>query len=167
MTRDGGRRGRAQRRLGQVSRALALCGLAGRVAPVGICAPPVAHPQQWPAARSAGLIDPSTEARITELLRQMSLEEQVGQVIQTDIGAVTPEDLRRYPLGSILAGGDSGPHGDERAAPAMWLALAREFRAVSVERRAGHTPVPLPFGIDPGHGPTNNVAPGISPPKSR
>ena len=62
-----------------------LCGLVCTVAPVGICAPPVTHPQQWPAARSAGLIDPGTEARITELLRQMSLEEQVGQVIQTDI----------------------------------------------------------------------------------
>ena len=140
-----------------------LCGLACTVAPVGICAPPVAHPQQWPAARSAGLIDPGTEARITELSRQMSLEEQVGQVIQTDIGAVTPEDLRRYPLGSILAGGDSGPHGDERAAPAVWLALAREFRAVSVERRAGHTPIPVLFGIDAVHGHNNIVGAVIYP----
>ena len=140
-----------------------LCGLACTVAPVGIGAPPLAHPQQWPAARSAGLVDPGTEARITELWRQMSLEEQVGQVIQTDIGAVTPEDLRRYPLGSILAGGDSGPHGDERAAPAVWLALAREFRAVSVERRAGHTPIPVLFGIDAVHGHSNIVGAVIYP----
>src|SRR6266699_1477099 len=154
MTRDGGR----------WRRALVLCGLACTGAPVGICAPPVAHPQQWPAARSAGLVDPGTEARITELLRQMSPEEQVGQVIQTDIGAVTPEDLRRYPLGSILAGGDSGPHGDERAAPAVWLALAREFRAVSVERRAGHTPIPVLFGIDAVHGHSNIVGAVIYPP---
>ena len=153
MTRDGGR----------WRRALVLCGLACTVAPVGICAPPVAHPQRWPAARSAGLIDPGTEARITELSRQMSLDEQVGQVIQTDIGAVTPEDLRRYPLGSILAGGDSGPHGEERAAPAVWLALAREFRAVSVERRAGHTPIPVLFGIDAVHGHNNIVGAVIYP----
>jgi len=154
---------RTTRDCGRWRRALVLCGLAFAVAPVGICAPPVAHPQRWPAARSAGLIDPGTEARITELLRQMSLDEQVGQVIQTDIGAVTPEDLRRYPLGSILAGGDSGPHGDERAAPAVWLALAREFRAVSVERRAGHTSIPVLFGIDAVHGHNNIVGAVIYP----
>jgi hypothetical protein len=28
----------------------------------------------------------------------MSLEEKVGQIIQTDIGVVAPEDLARYPL---------------------------------------------------------------------
>src|SRR2546425_5494831 len=153
MTRDGGRGWRA----------LVLCGLACTVAPVGIGAAPVAHPQQWPAARSAGLIDPGTEARITELLRQMSLEEQVGQVIQTDIGDVTPEDLRRYPLGSILAGGDSGPHGEERAAPAVWLALAGEFRAASVEPRGGHPPIPVLFGLDAVHRHSNIVRAAIYP----
>jgi beta-glucosidase len=133
------------------------------VGSVGRAAAPVVHPQQWPAARSVGLVDPGTETRITELLKQMSLEEHVGQVIQTDIGAVTPEDLRRYPLGSILAGGDSGPHGDERAVPAVWAALAREFRAVSVEHRAGHTPIPVLFGIDAVHGHNNIVGAVIYP----
>jgi beta-glucosidase len=162
MSRDGGR-WRAQRRLGRRAGGLLLCGLVCICPPAGIAAPSVAHPQQWPSARSAGLIDPSTEARIAELLKQMSLEEQVGQVIQTDIGVVTPEDLRRYPLGSILAGGDSGPHGDERAAPAAWLALARDFRAASIEHRPGHTPIPILFGIDAVHGHNNIVGAVIFP----
>jgi beta-glucosidase len=90
---------------------------------------PAVHPERWPSAHSRGIVDPQTEARITALLSVMSLEEKVGQVIQTDISAIEPEDLRRYPLGALLAGGDSGPNGDERATPAEWLKLVREFRA--------------------------------------
>jgi beta-glucosidase len=63
-----------------------------------------AHPALWPTAHSTGLVDPATEARITALMAGMSLEEKVGQMIQADIGSITPEDLRHYPLGSILAG---------------------------------------------------------------
>ena len=115
------------------------------------------HPQRWPAAHSTGLVDPQTEERITALLGVMSVEEKVGQVIQTDIGSIDPEYLRRYPLGSILAGGDSGPDGDERASPAQWLELAREFRRVSTESRPGHMPIPVLFAIDAVHGHNNVV----------
>ena len=118
---------------------------------------PVVHPERWPSARSAGIVDPGTEEWITALLAVMSLEEKVGQVIQTDIGGVDPEDLRRFPIGAVLAGGDSGPEGDERASPEKWLALAREFRAVSTESRPGHVPIPVLFGIDAVHGHNNVV----------
>lgn len=121
------------------------------------------HPEAWPQARSAGLINKATEARISALLARMSLEEKVGQVIQTDIGSITPEDLRRYPLGSILAGGGSGPKGDERASADAWLELSRSFHAVAIEPRAGHTPVPLMFGIDAVHGHNNVIGAVIFP----
>jgi len=117
----------------------------------------VVHPDRWPAAHSAGLIDPGTEERITRLLAAMSLEEKVGQTIQTEIGAIDPEDLRRYPLGSVLAGGDSKVRGNHRAPPAAWLSLAQEYRAVSLEARPGHTPIPVIFGIDAVHG-HNNIS---------
>ena len=113
------------------------------------------HPQNWPQAHSRGLVDAATEARITELLARMSLEEKVGQLIQTDITAIVPEDLRRYPLGSILAGGGSGPNGDDRASADAWLQWSRALRAVALEPRPGHTPVPVLFGIDAVHGHNN------------
>src|SRR3990170_7401161 len=76
----------------------------------------VAHPERWPQARSTGLIDPATEAFVTDLMAKLSLEEKVGQMIQGDTSDVTPGDLRQYPLGSILAGGNSPPLGsDDRA----------------------------------------------------
>lgn len=117
----------------------------------------LAHPALWPVARSTGLVDPDTEARITALMARMSLEEKVGQMIQADIGSITPEDLRRYPLGSILAGGSSPPIGaPDRSPAAPWTATARAFDAVAQEKRPGHTPIPLMIGIDAVHG-NNNV----------
>ena len=140
-------------------RILVACAAAG-FACATLAAPatdPVVHPQWWPSAKSAGLVDAATEARITALLGEMSVREKVGQVIQTDIGSVKPADLRDYPLGSILAGGDSGPDGDERASPQTWLKLARDFHAVALEPRPGHVPIPVIFGIDAVHGHNNVV----------
>lgn len=124
----------------------------------------VAHPERWPQARSTGLIDPAAEAFVTELMAQMSLEEKVGQMIQADTSAITPEDLRKYPLGSILAGGNSPPLGGEDRAPAQaWIETARAFREVSVENRPGHTPIPVIFGIDAVHGNNNTIEATIFP----
>ena len=113
----------------------------------------VPHPEIWPLAASPSAItDDATEARIAALIARMSLEERVGQVIQADIDSITPEDLRRYPLGSLLAGGSAGPNHDNRAPAADWVALITRFRAVAAEPRPGHTPIPLIFGIDAVHG---------------
>ncbi|MDP1026718.1 glycoside hydrolase family 3 N-terminal domain-containing protein [Sphingomonas sp. KR1UV-12] len=117
----------------------------------------VAHPDRWPQAKSQGLIDPATEAKVTALLARLTLEEKVGQMIQADIGSITPEDLRRYPLGSILAGGSSPPIGAPDRSPAgPWIATSRAFNAVALQPRAGHTAIPLMFGVDAVHG-NNNV----------
>ena len=124
----------------------------------------VAHPERWPAAKSPALVDAVTEAKVAALLAQLTLEEKVGQMIQADIGAITPEDLRRYPLGSILAGGSSPPLGaGDRSPAAPWVATARAFNAVAMERRAGHVAIPLMFGVDAVHGNNNVVGATIFP----
>ncbi len=121
------------------------------------------HPEKWPAPTQQRLIDPAVEARVDALLKQLSLEEKVGQVIQGDIGSITPEDLRKYPLGSVLAGGNSGPGGDDRAPPQAWLNLADQFYRVALEKRPGHTPIPVLFGVDAVHGHGNIGAATIFP----
>jgi beta-glucosidase len=118
----------------------------------------VANPALWPQARSQGLVDAKTEAFVTELMAKMSIEEKVGQLIQADTSAIKPEDLRQYPLGSILAGGNSPPlSGDDRAPAADWVRTAQEFRKVSLEARPGHVAIPVIFGIDAVHGNSNVV----------
>lgn len=117
----------------------------------------VAHPDRWPAAKSPALVDAATEAKITTLLARLSLEEKIGQMIQADLASIKPEDLRRYPLGSILAGGSSPPIGHpDRSPAAPWVATSRAFNAVANEQRPGHVPIPLMFGVDAVHG-NNNV----------
>jgi beta-glucosidase len=113
----------------------------------------IAHPALWPQAKSpAALSDPATEAKIGALLAKMTLEQKVGQMIQADISAITPADLAKYPLGSILAGGNSGPYGDERGNAAKWAKLVGEFQQAS---RASGAGVPILFGVDAVHGHSN------------
>mgnify|MGYP003349473384 CR=1 FL=1 len=114
-----------------------------------------AHPERWPhAATPAAISDARTEAFVSELMARMTLEEKVGQLIQADISSITPDDLKTYPLGSILAGGSSGPWGDDKAPAQKWVELSRAFRAAAAARPGAK--VPLIYGIDavPGH---NNV----------
>ena len=116
-----------------------------------------AHPAMWPAAKSQGLIDPQTEAFVDALLAKLTLEEKVGQMIQADTGAIKPEDLKTYPLGSILAGGSSPPLGaPDRSPIGPWVDTVRAFRA-GAETREGGTKIPLMFGIDSVHGNGNMV----------
>ena len=57
----------------------------------------------------------------------MTVEQKVGQVIQSEIRHTTPEDVKTYHLGSVLNGGGSHPGGDKHATPADWLALADAY----------------------------------------
>lgn len=113
----------------------------------------LANPDFWPSAKShAAITDPKIERQIDALLARMSLEQKVGQMIQADISAITPADLAVYPLGSILAGGDSGPYGDERSDAAKWQRMVSEFRDASLKSGAG---IPILFGVDAVHGHSN------------
>ncbi len=121
------------------------------------------HPERWPAPTWPQQADPATEQRIAAIIARMSVEEKVGQVIQADIGSVTPEDVRRYHLGSILNGGNGGPGGDEYASPAAWLALADAFYDASVDTTGGRVGVPIIWGTDAVHGHSNIVGATLFP----
>jgi beta-glucosidase len=112
-----------------------------------------AHTSVWPESASPKAVsDAETEHAIDALLSRMTVEQKVGQLIQADISAIKPEDLLQYPLGSILAGGNSGPYGDERADAAKWGKLVGAFRAMSRKSGAG---IPILFGVDAVHGHSN------------
>ena len=121
-----------------------------------------ADPAAWPRAASPdAMSDPATEAFVTDLMSRMTIEEKVGQLIQADISAIKPEELLTYPLGSILAGGNSAPDGNDRATPQAWLELAQAFRAAAAVRPGAR--VPLIYGIDAVHGHNNVVGATIFP----
>src|SRR5687767_11110449 len=68
---------------------------------------------RWPDVQSRVRQDPAHEARITQMLARMSVEDKVAQIVQPDISTVTPADMRKYKFGSILNGGNSAPGNNE------------------------------------------------------
>jgi beta-glucosidase len=86
----------------------------------------------------------------------MTLEQKVGQMVQPDIRNVTPEDVRKYRLGSILNGGGAWPGGAKRASVADWVRLADQFYDASMDVAGGAPAIPIIWGTDAVHG-HNNV----------
>ncbi|MGX9709622.1 glycoside hydrolase family 3 protein [Stenotrophomonas maltophilia group sp. LNF259] len=117
----------------------------------------------WPKVAWPLAADPALEKRITDLMAGMTVEEKVGQLVQGDIASVTPDDVRRYRLGSILAGGNSDPGGRYDASPAEWLALADAFYDASMDTSKGGKAIPLLFGIDAVHGQSNIIGATLFP----
>ncbi|MGB1289965.1 MAG: glycoside hydrolase family 3 protein [Porticoccaceae bacterium] len=121
------------------------------------------NPDIWPKQKSPIQRKEIEEKRIIDLMSQMSLEEKVGQIIQADIGSVTPEQVRKYHLGSVLNGGNSAPGGDNRTTPDEWVALADEFWLASTDKTGGRTGIPALWGTDAVHGHNNIVGATIFP----
>jgi beta-glucosidase len=111
------------------------------------------HPTLWPTTARGFPHAPETDLMVERLISQMSLEDKVEQMVQADIAFITPADLERYKLGSILAGGNAAPDNDLRSSPQAWLDLTRAYHAAALADTGGaHPPIPLLFGIDAVHG---------------
>ena len=124
------------------------------------------HPGLWPKATWPLPKDAALEQRVRALMAKMTLEEKVGQLIQADILSVTPDDVRKYRLGSILAGGNSKPGGQLVADAAQWKALADAFHRAAMDNSGGHVAIPLLFGIDAVHGHNGAVGATLFPQNS-
>jgi beta-glucosidase len=137
---------------------LAVCAAAVPAADKDRQGAPAVHPQRWPKLHPALVSGPQLEIRVEQLLARLTTAQKVGQLIQADIGSITPDDLQHYPLGSILNGGNSSPRDDKLAAPSEWLMLADRFYDASL----GASPVALPllWGTDAVHG--HNNIPGAT-----
>ncbi|MBN5149467.1 exo 1,3/1,4-beta-D-glucan glucohydrolase [Stenotrophomonas maltophilia] len=140
--------------------ALALLGCHGQDRPAATAA---TGSDPWPQVTWPLAEDPALEKRITDLMAGMTVEEKVGQLVQGDIASLTPDDVRRYRLGSILAGGNSDPGGRYDASPAEWLALADAFYDASMDSSNGGKAIPVLFGIDAVHGQSNIIGATLFP----
>ncbi len=121
------------------------------------------HPEQWPVVEWPLAEDPALEKRVNDLLATMTLEEKVGQLVQGDLASITPDDVRKYRLGSILAGGSSDPGGKYNAPAKDWLQVADDFWAASMDTSTGGKAIPILFGIDAMHGQSNVVGATLFP----
>lgn len=117
-------------------------------------AKPTIDPANWPEVETAPL-DPAVEAQIDEILAKLTLEQKVGQVIQADSGSVTPEEVKKYRLGSVLSGGNSAPGPEPYADSATWLEAADAYFEASIDPEGVEIAIPTIWGIDAVHGHAN------------
>lgn len=112
------------------------------------------NPKDWPSLKALPL-DPKIEAQIDEIMPKLSLEQKVGQVIQGDSGSITPEEVKKYRLGSILSGGNSAPGPLPYSDTKSWLTMADKYFNASIDEEGVEIAIPCIWGIDAVHGHAN------------
>lgn len=113
-------------------------------------------PVIWPVAQiRATSADASMDARVRSIVAGMTLEQKIGQMTQPDIRSVTPNDVRRYYIGSILNGGGAWPGQKMHAGVEDWLRLSDAFYRASMSTDMA-VKIPVLWGTDAVHG-HNNV----------
>ena len=116
---------------------------------------PAAHnPKLWPQLKTP--FDPAQTAAINKkvaaIVSKMTLEQKVGQMTQAEIGFVTPEDVKKYHLGSVLEGGGSYLDGNKFATIDDWLKKIDAYYAAATDTSDGNLSIPLIWGTDSVHG---------------
>lgn len=103
------------------------------------------------------------EAQVASILKDMTLEQKVGQMVQGEIKEVTPEDVTRYHLGSILNGGGSFPNREKNSTMSDWLELSDQYYLASLDKSQGGAGIPVVWGTDAVHGHNNVIGATLFP----
>ena len=130
-----------------------VAGLAFAMMPVKLVA------QDLNAAEKAAAV----EQRVAAILATMTVEQKVGQMIQPEIKFVSPSDVKKYHIGSILNGGGSFPGERKNSAIQDWVDLADAYYNASVDTSNGGTGIPVIWGTDAVHGHNNVIGATLFP----
>jgi beta-glucosidase len=84
----------------------------------------------------------------------MTLEQKIGQMTQPDIRSVTPDEVRRYYIGSVLNGGGAWPGQNMRSSVDDWVRLSDAFYRASMATDMA-VKIPVIWGVDAVHGHNN------------
>jgi beta-glucosidase len=103
------------------------------------------------------------ELRIQEIMKDLTLEQKVGQMVQGEIKWVKPSDVTKYHLGSILNGGGSFPNKNKNSTMQDWLSLADDYYLASQDTSGGGAGIPIVWGTDAVHGHNNVVGATLFP----
>ncbi len=105
----------------------------------------------WPKLKLP--FDPEETARINkrvaELVAKMTLEQKVGQMVQAEMNNITPEQVKKYHIGSVLEGGGSYLYGDKYHPLEGWVKRLDEYYHAAMN---SGLPIPLIWGTDSVHG---------------
>ena len=108
-------------------------------------------------------VNKDVEARVASLLKTMTLEQKVGQMVQGEIKTVAPADLTKYHLGSVLNGGGSFPNEQKNSTMSDWLKLSDQYYLASLDKSQGGAGIPVVWGTDAVHGHNNVIGATLFP----
>ena len=92
----------------------------------------------------------SNDLRVENLLRQMTTDVKIGQLVLVDKNAIQDmSDIARYGIGGLLSGGGDKP---DTNTPAGWLNMVQQFQNAEQKSRLQ---IPLLYGVDAVHGHAN------------
>ncbi len=141
--------------MGAISLAALMLAVPALAKPAKPFDPQKVHPALWPVAHDPAGLDPVIEKKIDALLKQMTVEEKVGQVIQPEWKSIKPEEVTQYHIGSIENGGGAVPGGNKHSTVKDWVDLIEPYYQASVAP-GQHVAIPLMWASDAVHG-HNNV----------
>ena len=87
--------------------------------------------------------------RVEDLLSRMTLAEKIGQMTQAERGAIKPEEVQKYYIGSVLSGGGSAPWPNT---PQSWVRMYDDYQKAAMSTRLA---IPILYGTDAVHGHNN------------
>lgn len=87
--------------------------------------------------------------RVRSLVKDMTLAEKLGQMTQAEKNSISPEDVNKFMLGSVLSGGGGTPTPNT---PVLWREMVESYQEEALNTRLG---IPLLYGVDAVHGHNN------------
>ena len=95
------------------------------------------------------------------ILKKMTLEQKVGQVIMPEINSVSPEQAKKFHLGTILNGGGGFPNQNKNSTIEDWKNLSKNYYDASTI--VDGQKLPILWGTDAVHGHNNVIGATIFP----
>ena len=124
-------------------------------------APGIYGQVDWSRTNSCEYKNFDNEDLIEQLIDGMTIEEKVGQVIQGDLDFISPQDVKKFKIGSVLNGGNTAPNGDKYSSVDDWKSLSKEFYDASPTYKG--IKVPVLWGTDAVHGHNNVIGATLFP----
>ena len=117
----------------------------------------------WPTIETGIKSDAQMEQKIADMLKNMTLEQKIAQMIQPEIRDITVADMRKYGFGSYLNGGGAFPNNDKHASAADWIELAEKMYQASIDDSLDGSNIPTMWGTDAVHGHKNVIGATLFP----
>ena len=104
---------------------------------------------------------PDNTGFVNNIIKNMTLEQKVGQIIMPEINSVTPEQAKIFHFGTILNGGGGFPNQNKDSNIQDWKNLSKSYYDASTE--VNGIKVPILWGTDAVHGHNNVIGATLFP----